>query len=539
MKIPCPSCHQRLDIPAELAGQTIQCPACNGSVPVPPIVPAPLPPLLNEVPSAAPPPPLTQSPPPPLRKKARPTGSSKNFFLTPWPYALLIMVAVCVLPFVGEISSLISGHSEYKERVAIFLAVEDGDIEAVSEALEEGVDVNSRVGEITRYEGSNKFSIEEGDNTPLHWAINEEVNYQIVELLIEKGADVNAVGELETTPLHLAAYWDHKDIAELLINNGADVNAEGKQGETPFDSASFAKNDEISELLRNHGGKHGLIHGAVAGGDFNAVKQFLEEGIEVDLRNETRESRITPLHSAGIYNQVDIAKLLIAEGADVNAKTEEELTPLMFAAFGGSIELVELLIGEGADVNAMSASRETALDAAETEIESDTPEQKEAKIKIAELLRKHGGKSKSKEGKELDLDGKPAGELVIAKWVKGEEVDLSEGVNVVEFWATWCPPCRTSIPHLTKLQDRFKDRGVKIIGISREPLKTVEPFVKGMGSEMDYTVAIDDRDATSREYMGRYGVNGIPHAFVVKDGAVVWHGHPMSGLDDAIEDALD
>ena len=58
------------------------------------------------------------------------------------------MVAVCVLPFVGEISSLISGHSEYKERVAIFLAVEDGDIEAVSEALEEGVDVNSRVGEL-------------------------------------------------------------------------------------------------------------------------------------------------------------------------------------------------------------------------------------------------------------------------------------------------------------------------------------------------------------------------------------------------------
>ena len=148
---------------------------------------------------------------------------------------------MCVLPFVGEISSLISGHSEYKERVAIFLAVEDGDIEAVSEALEEGVDVNSRVGEITRYEGSNKFSFEEGDNTPLHWAINEEVNYQIVELLIEKGADVNAVGKSETTPLHLAAYWDHKDIAELLINNGADVNAEGKQGETPFDSASLRK----------------------------------------------------------------------------------------------------------------------------------------------------------------------------------------------------------------------------------------------------------------------------------------------------------
>lgn len=131
-----------------------------------------------------------------------------------------------------------------------------------------------------------------------------------------------------------------------------------------------------------------------------------------------------------------------------------------------------------------------------------------------------------------------AGKLAIAHWVKGEEVDLSSGVNVVEFWATWCPPCRTSIPHLTALQKRFKDQGVNIIGISDEPLKTVEPFVKKMGDQMDYVVAIDDADATSEAYMRRYGVNGIPHAFVVKDGTVVWHGHPMSGLDEAIEEAL-
>ena len=123
------------------------------------------------------------------------------------------------------------------------------------------------------------------------------------------------------------------------------------------------------------------------------------------------------------------------------------------------------------------------------------------------------------------------------EWVKGEFNPMDADVYVMEFWATWCPPCRTSIPHLTELQEKFKDRGVNIIGVSNEELATVESFVKKMGDKMAYTVAID-AGATSKGYMGKYGVGGIPHAFVVKDGEVVWHGHPMVKLDDAIEDAL-
>jgi thiol-disulfide isomerase/thioredoxin len=133
--------------------------------------------------------------------------------------------------------------------------------------------------------------------------------------------------------------------------------------------------------------------------------------------------------------------------------------------------------------------------------------------------------------------GEPAAALAVAHWVKGEPVDVSSGVHVVEFWATWCPPCLTSIPHLTELQEKFKDRGVNIIGVSKEKLDTVEPFVKKMGDKMAYTVAIDG-GVISKDYMEKYNIGGIPHAFVVKDGEVAWHGHPMTGLDDAIEDAL-
>jgi len=138
---------------------------------------------------------------------------------------------------------------------------------------------------------------------------------------------------------------------------------------------------------------------------------------------------------------------------------------------------------------------------------------------------------------QAQASGEPAAALAVAHWVKGDPVDVSSGVQVVEFWATWCPPCRTSIPHLTELQEKFKDRGVNIIGVSNEELDTVKPFVDKMGDKMAYTVAID-AGGTSEGYMTKYGVGGIPHAFVVKDGAVVWHGHPMAELEAAIADAL-
>ena len=134
--------------------------------------------------------------------------------------------------------------------------------------------------------------------------------------------------------------------------------------------------------------------------------------------------------------------------------------------------------------------------------------------------------------------GDAAAPLKIKEWVKGEPVDMKnrDKIYVVEFWATWCGPCRTSIPHLTELQKKYADKGVVFVGISDEKANVVKPFVEKMGQKMDYVVACDDERKTYAGYMEAYGRNGIPSAFVVdKEGTVAWAGHPMAGLETKLQ----
>jgi thiol-disulfide isomerase/thioredoxin len=138
-------------------------------------------------------------------------------------------------------------------------------------------------------------------------------------------------------------------------------------------------------------------------------------------------------------------------------------------------------------------------------------------------------------------DAAPA--LKVAKWVKGSPVTLSKGkVHVVEFWATWCGPCKTSIPHLTQLAKQYKGKadftGVSVwesnpqVPLTLPQITTkVKKFVASMGAKMDYSVAIDDKPekgTMASGWMEASGSDGIPTAFIVdKTGKVAWIGHPM------------
>jgi thiol-disulfide isomerase/thioredoxin len=133
--------------------------------------------------------------------------------------------------------------------------------------------------------------------------------------------------------------------------------------------------------------------------------------------------------------------------------------------------------------------------------------------------------------------GAPAAALTSLSWVKGGPVQITPGkVYVVEFWATWCPPCRVTIPHLTSLQQKYKDKNVTIVGISQEPLNVVKPYVEQRGAEMDYAVAVDPQEVVTAAYMDAFRRNTIPSAFVVDaQGKIVWVGHPMDDLDATLE----
>jgi thiol-disulfide isomerase/thioredoxin len=144
--------------------------------------------------------------------------------------------------------------------------------------------------------------------------------------------------------------------------------------------------------------------------------------------------------------------------------------------------------------------------------------------------------------------GDAAPKLQVAKWVQGEPVKQFESgkMYVVEFWATWCGPCKASIPHLNELYGKFKDKGVVVIGqdVWEQDESEVAPFVKKMGANMTYRVALDDKShnekgAMAATWMEAAGRSGIPSAFVVnKHGRVAWIGHPMEMTEKLWEDVL-
>jgi thiol-disulfide isomerase/thioredoxin len=130
----------------------------------------------------------------------------------------------------------------------------------------------------------------------------------------------------------------------------------------------------------------------------------------------------------------------------------------------------------------------------------------------------------------VDANAPPAQSI---EWITSPPPDLNGQVYVLEFWATWCPPCIQSIPHMIELADKYKDKAVPFIALSVDrSSEPVKKMVKDRG--INYYVGMDNG------LSGKYSVRTIPSSFIIgRSGRVVWQGNPMQpDFEPALVNAL-
>ncbi len=235
-------------------------------------------------------------------------------------------------------------------------AISSNDIGKAKTLIALGADVNQK----------NRYG-----NPLIHHAVSGG-NPELVELLISKGADVNAKGQFDRVALH---YANKKGMAKILLSHGATVDAPTNYGETPLHWAASGVNGfgkqvdlvEFADVLISHGADVNKKTGegrsyktplnyAAESNNLPIAKLLIASGADVE------GGGYSPLSSAGVNGDfVEMAQLLVENGAKVNIPSATGWYPLMAAAGRGNIKVANYLLARGADPNAADRAGFTAL----------------------------------------------------------------------------------------------------------------------------------------------------------------------------------
>ncbi|XP_056132042.1 protein phosphatase 1 regulatory subunit 12A isoform X4 [Lampris incognitus] len=235
---------------------------------------------------------------------------------------------------------------------AVFLAAcSSGDTEEVLRMLDRGADIN-----YANVDGL----------TALHQACIDD-NVDMVTFLVEHGASINQPDNEGWIPLHAAASCGYMDIAEYLISQGASVGVVNSEGETPLD---IAEEEAMEELLQNEINRQGVDIEAARKEEerimLRDARQWLNSGQIQDVRHA--KSGGTALHVAAAKGYVEVLKLLIQAGYDVNIKDYDGWTPLHAAAHWGKEEACRILVENLCDMDLINKVGQTAFDVADEDV---------------------------------------------------------------------------------------------------------------------------------------------------------------------------
>ncbi len=292
-------------------------------------------------------------------------------------------------------------------------AVDTGNLETIKRHIAQGADVN----EIDT----------DADMQPLAWATLRG-KVEVVELLLQHGADVNRKTGDGGTALHLAVFLGYADIAALLMKEGADVTLKNDDGYiassglwAPWDMTKFIMAIYGLELERAavEAGRAKIaglfqidaatlpkssddakdVWAAVHTGNLNVLKEVLADGFDVNAKNPLFGS--TLLSTAALMGHTEVVVFLLDKGADVTAKNSDGGTALHSAAFLGRVETTKALLKRGADVHARSSDGGTPIEAATLDwgitqfilgmlkIEVDREEVEAGRAEVVALLSAH------------------------------------------------------------------------------------------------------------------------------------------------------
>ncbi|XP_059174190.1 ankyrin-1-like [Physella acuta] len=223
-----------------------------------------------------------------------------------------------------------------------FKAIRFNDFSAVERRIHEGFNINSRHQECP---GDKIFSIKDQtkmmptlrlkEYSILHVAVIHG-SIEMIQLLFTHGVDVNAVDFNKFSPLVIAVAVKRLDVVRLLINNGADVDLQSTSGRTPLKVA----------IENNH---------------LAIVQELIKAGADLDLPDGQGTTPLFMCLKSKNYADKNIVAALIKGGCNVNLTNKQGATPLMMAAAMGEIEIAKLFLEAGANINKLDASGKNAL----------------------------------------------------------------------------------------------------------------------------------------------------------------------------------